>query len=433
MPDKALPPMDLLDPDRKTRYDASLASGRPSAPESGPMVQDDTLELTEQPADDPPFSAKILDAGKPTSEELDARIEALAGLHRSLSGDEPLETSEQPEPAKIDETESTDASADLAGDESQPEVESGVASRPSMPGPTRIEEVRGAVVPGDGTGQGETGAAFDRLTIWTTALTFLAALCVVGIAAWVLQSQETSTLDSVATNSPVPSGTSADQKDSASAVPAEEVFEPIEPADLNPGEDAKSSPPTPDPPTADLGDSLEPTGSDPAAETERVAAEPLEWPWQGNWSAQVEEWTNKLHRTPEDTYALVQRGVALCKNRDLDGAMADLDRAIEISPALARAYYNRGVAWIVAGDYDAAISDLDKAIELEPLYGMAYTHRGLAYERKGLTALAQTDYVKGSKLWDRQPDYAKASKMWDHRSEERRVGKECRSRWSPYH
>ena len=22
---------------------------------------------------------------------------------------------------------------------------------------------------------------------------------------------------------------------------------------------------------------------------------------------------------------------------------------------------------------------------------------------------------------------------WEHRSEERRVGKECRSRWSPYH
>ena len=24
-------------------------------------------------------------------------------------------------------------------------------------------------------------------------------------------------------------------------------------------------------------------------------------------------------------------------------------------------------------------------------------------------------------------------KLWYHRSEERRVGKECRSRWSPYH
>src|SRR5438876_11146821 len=31
-------------------------------------------------------------------------------------------------------------------------------------------------------------------------------------------------------------------------------------------------------------------------------------------------------------------------------------------------------------------------------------------------------------------NHKKASKIWRHeRSEERRVGKECRSRWSPYH
>ena len=29
--------------------------------------------------------------------------------------------------------------------------------------------------------------------------------------------------------------------------------------------------------------------------------------------------------------------------------------------------------------------------------------------------------------------YAYISDYWLHRSEERRVGKECRSRWSPYH
>ena len=28
---------------------------------------------------------------------------------------------------------------------------------------------------------------------------------------------------------------------------------------------------------------------------------------------------------------------------------------------------------------------------------------------------------------------AKGARVWDVRSEERRVGKKCRSRWSPYH
>src|SRR5574341_954667 len=31
------------------------------------------------------------------------------------------------------------------------------------------------------------------------------------------------------------------------------------------------------------------------------------------------------------------------------------------------------------------------------------------------------------------PTYLKATALWGGRSEERRVGKECRSRWSPYH
>ena len=34
-------------------------------------------------------------------------------------------------------------------------------------------------------------------------------------------------------------------------------------------------------------------------------------------------------------------------------------------------------------------------------------------------------YEKDNIVWDRTPD--------GDRSEERRVGKECRSRWSPYH
>ena len=36
--------------------------------------------------------------------------------------------------------------------------------------------------------------------------------------------------------------------------------------------------------------------------------------------------------------------------------------------------------------------------------------------------------AKGAYIWDED-----GNKYIDYRSEERRVGKECRSRWSPYH
>ena len=39
----------------------------------------------------------------------------------------------------------------------------------------------------------------------------------------------------------------------------------------------------------------------------------------------------------------------------------------------------------------------------------------------------------GSNMGDRQDYLQKAVEALNDRSEERRVGKECRSRWSPYH
>ena len=53
--------------------------------------------------------------------------------------------------------------------------------------------------------------------------------------------------------------------------------------------------------------------------------------------------------------------------------------------------------------------------------------------------LLNTDYVRfkdGIKKFDKEKEHGSPSDflfMKAERSEERRVGKECRSRWSPYH
>ena len=50
----------------------------------------------------------------------------------------------------------------------------------------------------------------------------------------------------------------------------------------------------------------------------------------------------------------------------------------------------------------------------------------VAMERRGFKVLAAESVAEGIKIARSEPpDFA--------RSEERRVGKECRSRWSPYH
>src|SRR5260370_23980859 len=42
-------------------------------------------------------------------------------------------------------------------------------------------------------------------------------------------------------------------------------------------------------------------------------------------------------------------------------------------------------------------------------------------------------FFKSSGSLNLRPSFAAYSLRWSERSEERRVGKECRSRWSPYH
>src|SRR6185436_1765049 len=49
------------------------------------------------------------------------------------------------------------------------------------------------------------------------------------------------------------------------------------------------------------------------------------------------------------------RGLAKQAKGDLDGAIADFNRAIELDPKLAISYHNRGLAQKAKGDLDGAI------------------------------------------------------------------------------
>lgn len=60
-----------------------------------------------------------------------------------------------------------------------------------------------------------------------------------------------------------------------------------------------------------------------------------------------------------------------------DEAIADIDRAIELYPNFAEAYYNRANLMAISGKLPEAYDDYTRAIELEPNLGEAYYNRGL--------------------------------------------------------
>src|SRR5215475_4979017 len=73
---------------------------------------------------------------------------------------------------------------------------------------------------------------------------------------------------------------------------------------------------------------------------------------------------------------------------ELESAIADYGKAIEIDPSHAEAYYRRGNAYwkmecsalVRRCSLDRALSDYDKAIEIDPRHRWAYGRRASAHE-----------------------------------------------------
>jgi tetratricopeptide (TPR) repeat protein len=87
---------------------------------------------------------------------------------------------------------------------------------------------------------------------------------------------------------------------------------------------------------------------------------------------------------PKDrAVAHIERGLVYRAKRDIDKAIDDFDRAIELDPGSELGYRVRGAAYFAQNKSDSAIGDYTKAIELKPGSASTYDLRAQAYYRKG--------------------------------------------------
>ena len=84
-------------------------------------------------------------------------------------------------------------------------------------------------------------------------------------------------------------------------------------------------------------------------------------------------------------------------------ALADLNRAIELSPTFAGAWSDRGIVHARMGRHDEAMADYDRAIELDPESGAAWGNRASAHLDRGRIEAARADFARAIEL---DPDNA---------------------------
>jgi len=154
-----------------------------------------------------------------------------------------------------------------------------------------------------------------------------------------------------------------------------------------------------------------PIGEKPAARTVAIGARlvrdadgSVSYSWEGD-----EKQTAKSSPAPAAPDAsdgdLVNRGIEKAKNGDLDGAIADFDRAAELNPKDDAPYYNRAQAKKLKNDTAGAVADYTRAIELGSTNPAAYNNRGNALAENNDQDRAIADYTRAIEL---KPDYARA-------------------------
>jgi tetratricopeptide (TPR) repeat protein len=126
---------------------------------------------------------------------------------------------------------------------------------------------------------------------------------------------------------------------------------------------------------------------------------------QGNLDEAISDYNRTIEINPNSALAYNGRGDVYLYQGNLDEAISDYSQAIAIDPQFTEAYYNRGTAYMKQGSLEEAVEDFNKALEVNPNYAKAYYNRGTLYLRQGNLNQAMSDYNRAIEI---DPAYAQA-------------------------
>jgi tetratricopeptide (TPR) repeat protein len=126
---------------------------------------------------------------------------------------------------------------------------------------------------------------------------------------------------------------------------------------------------------------------------------------KGDLQGAIADLDKAITLNPNYAEAYNSRGLTYRALKNYQRAIADYDKAVALNPTLALAYTNRGILYHALKDYPKAIADFDKAIEINANHTYAYNSRGNTYAELKEPAKAIADYTKAIEI---NPEYANA-------------------------
>ena len=99
------------------------------------------------------------------------------------------------------------------------------------------------------------------------------------------------------------------------------------------------------------------------------------------WRNEVTLWQDVIKKSPNKASAHLNLGVAYAREGDEARAIAQMNEAIELDPALKEAYNSRGTIRAKQKFYDLALADYERAFVIDPRYAEALYNIGIMYQK----------------------------------------------------
>jgi tetratricopeptide (TPR) repeat protein len=140
------------------------------------------------------------------------------------------------------------------------------------------------------------------------------------------------------------------------------------------------------------------TGKKPPVQTTLSAEDALKLGYQAYDAEKYEQAVSYISayikQYPSNKEAYYYRGLANRRLNNLDWAVADYNKALELDPNYTTVYISRGFVFALQKKYDMAIRDYSTAIKLDPNEKQAYINRSIVYKDLGKTKDANEDLAK---------------------------------------